>query len=92
VPDGDFCAQGICPKCECCLAIVDRASRTARIAGLLRDLLRIVAGNGGFTPTGALWKTRFGRIGALSGHYEDGLSGLIIPWSCIRITPGLVPC
>ena len=25
-------------------------------------------------------------IGALSGHYEDWLSGLIIPWSCVRIT------
>ena len=27
---------------------------------------------------------------AQSGHYEDWLSGLIIPWSCVRITPGLV--
>ena len=61
VPDGDFCAQGICPKCERFLEIMDRASRTARIDGLLRDLLRIVAANGGFTPTGAIWKTRFGR-------------------------------
>ena len=29
-------------------------------------------------------------IGAQSGHYEDWLSGLIIPWSCVRITPGLL--
>ena len=40
---------------------MDRAPRAARIAGLLLDLLRIVIGNGGFRPTGALWKTRFGR-------------------------------
>ena len=29
-------------------------------------------------------------MSGLSGHYGDGLSGLILPWSCVRITPGLL--